>query len=116
MIRDQDLNNLKNGLKTYFEFNPLGPRSLQLNYDMARKLLNLLENLDELNVDNIINHQDFEFFPENELMTYVKKEMARKIADKLVEDGYVEFVTSNNKDDAPFTQRLRASVIVLKHE
>lgn len=113
MIKDPDLNDLKNGLKTYFTYNPLGPKALQLNYDMARKLLNLLENLDELYVDNLVNKRELELCSSSDLEKYVKSYMVSKIADKMVEDGYVEFFTTTEDRDL-FAQRFRASVIVLK--
>ena len=112
MIRDPDLNDLKNGLKTYFTYDPLGPKTLQLNYDMACKLLNLLENLDELCVDNLFDKKELELFPFSDLEKCVKSSMVSKIADKLEKDGYVEFTTTEDRD--LFAQRFQASVIVLK--
>lgn len=112
MIRDEELNDLRKALETYFKYAPLGPKHLQLNQSLALKLYDLLNNLDELVVDNIIPRYKMEYFPENELMPYVRSDMARKIADKLIADNYVTFLQKDDPDIPAI--RIRASTTLLK--
>lgn len=116
MIRDKDLNNLKNGLKAYFDYNPEGPKTLTLDYDTARKLLNLLENLDELRVDNVLNLLELSYFPSNELMKYVKHSMARKMTDELIDKNYMKFFEEYDPTKRSDEKIIRGSLIVLRRE
>ena len=113
MLQDKDLNTLKDGLKTYFEYNPLGPSAMSLSPEMAKKLLYILENLDEIRVCRIIKKDDLEFFPQNELMEYVKANMAMALAQELIDKGYVKFLYEDNTVD-PMMQHIYGSVLTIK--
>ena len=115
MIHDKDLNNLKRGLETYFTYNPLGPSSITLNPETAKKLLNLLKNIDEIRVCRIIRTKDLEFFPNDELMQYIKSDMATAIANELIDKGYVKIFNEDNTVD-PDMRHIYGSVITIKME
>ena len=115
MIQDKDLNALKNGLKAYFKYNPLGPSAMTLSPEMAKKLLYILENLDELRVCRIIRKEDLQFFPNNELMKYVKADMATALAQELIDKGYVKILYEDNIED-PMQQHVYGSVMTIKNE
>lgn len=111
MIKDQDLNDFKSALKTYFKYNPDGPKTLQLNYDIASKLLNLLENLDETTVVSRIDQRELKFFPENEWESYIKADLANKLANYMLQNGYIKYVQTS--DPEYLQEEIRATAIVL---
>ena len=113
MVQDKDLIALKDGLKTYFKYNPLGPSAISLSPEMAKKLLDVLENIDEIRVCRIIKKDDLEFFPHNELMKYIKADMATAIAQELIDKGYVKFMSKDNTVD-PMQQHIYGSVLTIK--
>lgn len=115
MIQDKDINALKNGLKTYFKYNPLGPSALTLSPEMVKKLLYILENLDELHVCRIIRKEDLNFFPDNDLMKYVKADIATAIAKELIDKGYVKFLYKDNIED-PMQQHVYGRVMIIKYD
>lgn len=115
MIKDKDIIALKNGLKTYFKYDPLGPSAVSLSPEMAKKLLYILENLDEIRVCRIISKEDLSFFPNNELMNYIKADMATALAQELIDKGYVKFLYEDNIED-PMQQHIYGSVMTIKNE
>lgn len=115
MFQDKDLNALKNGLKTYFKYNPLGPSAMSLSPEMAKKLLCILENLDEIRVCRIIRKEDLQFFPNDELMKYVKADMATALARELIDKGYVKFLYEDNLAD-PTEQHVYGNAVFIKYD
>lgn len=113
MIMDEDLNDFRKALETYFKYNPEGPKTLQLNQTLGLKLLDLLNNLEEVTIDSIIPLHKIDYFPQNELMPYIHSDIARKMADKMIADKYVTFSQSNDFDPLGVV-KIRASAILLK--
>lgn len=54
MVRDKDLKSLRDALETYFTYNPLGPSAIKLEPEIAKKLFNLLSNVNEIQVCRVI--------------------------------------------------------------
>ena len=115
MVQDKDLKSLKDALETYFTYDPLGPSAIKLEPGIAKKLLNLLNNLDTMRVCRIIRKEDLTFFPENELMKYVKADIATAIANYLIENDYVKILYEDNTVD-PSMQHIYGSVMAIKQE
>lgn len=115
MIRNKYLNDLKEGLETWFKYDPEGPRTLCLNFETASALLNLLTNLDQLEIKEIIDPRMTNNFPRSDIEQWVKSTLARKLVDKLLEDGYVKFFTEESIDN-PLEQIFRATVTILKED
>lgn len=112
MIKDPDLNDLRKALAAYFEYDPEGPKTLKLNQTTALKLLDLLNNLEEINVDEAIPYSMADYFPNDDFASFVRNNSAKKIAFKLINDHYVTFSQTDDLD--PLGTRFRASAVVLK--
>lgn len=113
MIMDDDLNDFRKTLETYFKNKPEGPKILQLNQTLGLKLLDLLNNLEEVTIDSIIPQQEINHFSQYEIMPYVHSDMARKIASKMIADKYVTFLQSNDFNPLGVV-KIRASAILWK--
>lgn len=115
MIHDKDLKSLRDALETFFTYDLLGPSAITLAPGMAKKLFNLLSNVDEIQVCRLIRKEDLTFFPENELMKYIKADMATAIANELIEKGYVKILYEDSTVD-PYEQHIYGSVMTIKQE
>ena len=81
---------------------------------MLESLVSTLERIDVLSCLKIISDEDFVHYPRELLEDYIKKEINRCLADKLIESHMIAYSTEKDRDRQQ--TRITASLSIIKLE